>query len=154
MRLAMDKLDEIEFSRLPKQERRLERLEIEVEVAFLDSVEGGDDCNDADSQQLSHEAPTPVRANTTQKRRPFSADINSDMQTTSTSQHARETIQVTGKVKKDLSLLSDALDKLVASIDSVESRGSAEVRKRKKGLSSYAVKLMDRVDGLISQIQP
>ena len=161
----MDKLDEIEYSRLPKQERKLEMLEIAIDEAFLNSVDGGDEdydgtirSEDEATQQDSNEAATPIRANITQKGQFSSHDDNHDVTTASTtlsssSVHARRKVQVSGKVKNDLATLSDALDKLVAYIDSVESKGNAEVKKRKKGLSTCAVKMMEKVDGLISQIQ-
>jgi hypothetical protein len=60
---------------------------------------------------------------------------------------------VSGKIRTDLSGLSDAVDKLAFKVDSVESHGDAEVRQRKKALSKHLVILMERVDSLISRVQ-
>ena len=109
----MDQLDEIEYSKLPKQERLLELLEISVEIASLNSVDGG---------ETNNNLPSTVSL-------------------------------LPGKIKKDVAMLSSALDDLAASIDSVQSLQNKDVKGRKKLLSQIAVDLMERVDYLICQIE-
>jgi len=49
----------------------------------------------------------------------------------------------------DLSVLSYSLDKLAADVDTVQSHGDDDVRKRKKDLSKKIVQMMNVVDGFM-----
>ncbi len=120
----MEELDELEYSKLPKQETLLEQLEIEIEVASLNSI---------DDDDLTQQPSTFLRQSPT-----------------STGSTTR--VHVTGKIKKDVAMLSSALDNLIASVDSIPSLQSNEVKQRKKQLSNVAVQLLERIDIVISRI--
>lgn len=62
-------------------------------------------------------------------------------------------ILITPAIRTELGILSDAVDKLVANIDAIDSHGDDNVRGRKKELSQQLVQLMARVDLLIAQVQ-
>ncbi len=123
----MEELDELEYSKLPKQESLLEQLEIEIDVASLNSI---------DDDHAAQQTPAFLR--------------QSPDSSTSTGSTTR--VHVTGKIKKDVAMLSSALDNLIASIDSIPSLQSNEVKQRKKHLSNVAVQLLERIDIVISRI--
>lgn len=124
----MEELDELEYSKLPKQETLLEQLEIEIEVASLNSI---------DDDDLTQQPYTFLRQ---------SPDSSTSTGGSTTRVH------VTGKIKKDVAMLSSALDNLIASIDSIPSLQSNEIKQRKKQLSNVAVQLLERIDIVISRI--
>jgi hypothetical protein len=103
-REAWDALDGLEANALPREEKRLEKLEIAVETARLNSVDGSDD-------QILEQYP---------------------------------------QIKRDLSMVSYRLDKVAAEVDSVQSHGNVEVKRRKKHLSNTIVYMMERADSLIA----
>ena len=104
VREAWDALDGLEASAVPREEKRLEKVEIAFETARLNSVDGSDD-------QILEQYP---------------------------------------QIKKDLSMVSYRLDKVAAEVDSVQSHGNAEVKRRKKHLSRTLVGMMERADTLIA----
>uniref|UniRef100_A0A7S2U8C1 BAG domain-containing protein n=1 Tax=Attheya septentrionalis TaxID=420275 RepID=A0A7S2U8C1_9STRA len=60
-----------------------------------------------------------------------------------------ETLPV--QLKKQLAMLSSQLDALAADVDSIQSNGDAEVKRRKKYLSVKLVEMMERADKIIGQ---
>ena len=104
VREAWDALDGLEASAVPREEKRLEKVEIAFETARLNSVDGADD-------QILEQCP---------------------------------------QIKKNLSMVSYRLDKVAAEVDSVQSHGNAEVKRRKKHLSRTLVGMMERADALIA----
>ena len=89
---------------MPREMNRLEQVEISIETARLNSVDGSDD-------QILEQYP---------------------------------------QIKKDLSMVSYRLDKVAAEVDSVQSHGNVEVKRRKKYLSNKLVCMMERADSLIA----
>ncbi len=131
IRLAMEKLDDLEYSKLPKQEYLLEQLELEIEVASLNSV---------DDDVTTH--PSPLRQQQTNPNTTSSGTLN----------NYGGGVHVSGKTKQNIAILSSKLDDLVAAIDSIASLQSHELKQRKKELSNVAVKLLERIDILISKV--
>lgn len=129
VRLAMDELDELEYSKLPKQERLLEQLELEIEVASLNSIDDG---------VMTFSSLRQTNTNTTSDKTSCNSYVGG--------------VHVTGKTKQKIAMLSSTLDDLVASIDSIPSLQTHELKQRKKVLSNIAVKLLERVDILISKV--
>ena len=104
IREAWDALDGLEANAVPREMNRLEQVEIAIETARLNSVDGSDD-------QILEQYP---------------------------------------QIKKDLSMVSYRLDKVAAEVDSVQSHGNVEVKRRKKYLSNKLVCMMERADSLIA----
>mmetsp|Transcript_8580 Transcript_8580/g.18469 ORF Transcript_8580/g.18469 Transcript_8580/m.18469 type:complete len:176 (-) Transcript_8580:53-580(-) len=116
VREAVDALDELESNGIPKEEKRLEKVEIAIETARLNSVDDP--------------SPTPGEQGD-------ATDLDN-------------IFEQYPQIKNDLSMLSYQLDKVAANIDSVQSCGSVEVKRRKKYLSNLLVKMMEKTDGLIA----
>ncbi len=131
VRLAMEKLDELEYSKLPKREHLLEQLELEIELASLNSV---------DDDVTTHQSPLRHQTNP-----------NTTSAGTLNNSHGGG-VHVSGKTKQNIAILSSKLDDLVAAIDSIATLQSHELKQRKKVLSSEAVKLLERIDILISKV--
>ena len=104
IREAWDALDGLEANAVPREMNRLEQVEISIETARLNSVDGSDD-------QILEQYP---------------------------------------QIKKDLSMVSYRLDKVAAEVDSVQSHGNVEVKRRKKCLSNKLVGMTERADSLIA----
>jgi hypothetical protein len=125
----MDELDELEYSKLPQQERLLEQLELEIEVASLNSIDDDVTTFPALRQTNTHTTSAKIWNNS-----------------------SFDGVHVTGKTKQKIAMLSSTLDDLVASIDSIPSLQTHKLKQRKKVLSNIAVELLERVDILISKI--
>jgi uncharacterized protein (DUF3084 family) len=119
IRKAMGQLDSINED-MNDCESQLEGIEISVQRAVLDSVDGpavsSDEIMDGSS--------------------------NEELQI--------QTFQQNPELRKDIGFLSTRLDKLAAQIDSVLSHSDDEVKNRKKELSNKVVGLMDEIDKLIA----
>lgn len=126
VREAMDALEELESESIAAEEAALERVEIAVEVARLNSVDGPENSS----------PPRGSRTETTKDGRTDGLEPDS-------------LFQQIPSLKRDLSGLSHRLDGLAAEVDSVRSCGDADVKRRKKRLSNVLVRMMERVDSLI-----
>lgn len=130
VREATDSLDDLESELIPAEEVALERIEVAVEVARLNSVDGPENSS----------PPRGSRTETTEDGRTDALESDSLFQ------------QIPG-LKRDLSGLSHRLDGLAAEVDSVRSCGDADVKRRKKRLSNVLVRMMERVDSLIERCE-
>lgn len=125
VRESMDTLDELEGASIPKEENVLEQIEVTVETARLNSVDGP--------------ASPAKNAGSAEEVGDSTVDAGKNDEILSQYPHLR----------KDISTLSYRLDKLAATADSVQSHGNVEVKQRKKQLSSILVKMMERTDALM-----
>jgi len=125
VRESMDSLDEIEGVSIPKEERVLEKIEVTVETARLNTVDG------------------PVFTTNTGGKNPTDDVVLS-------AGGDNEVLSQYPHLRTDISTLSYRLDKLAATADSAQSHGNVEVKRRKKQLSSIIVKMMERTDALMA----
>ena len=119
IRDALDILNDVEQRLMPKEQHRLEQIEVTIETAKLNSVDGP-------SGKSSQVEGKEIRDSNILEQSP--------------------------RLKKDLSTLSDRLDKLAAKVDSVRSRNDPQLKNRKKCLSSELVSFADRCDSIISSL--
>mmetsp|Transcript_3704 Transcript_3704/g.8107 ORF Transcript_3704/g.8107 Transcript_3704/m.8107 type:complete len:191 (-) Transcript_3704:113-685(-) len=122
LRQSMDDLDKVE-DRMCKSEDQLEQIEILVERARLESVDGS---SSATSQ-------TPA------------ADVNSD-------ELKAQLFQQNPELRTRIGIFSNKLDTLAAIIDSIKSHSDEEVKRRKKQYSNRIVELMDELDRMIASL--
>lgn len=120
MREVTDTLEHIELKCIPKECKRLHKLEIIISTAKLNSVDEGE-----------------IRPNDMDDKK--DEDTNNEYYMYS---------QIPS-LSKDLATLSYNLDKLAADIDSVQSHGNNTVKTKKKELSNVIVNMMNTVDALI-----
>mmetsp|Transcript_1540 Transcript_1540/g.2208 ORF Transcript_1540/g.2208 Transcript_1540/m.2208 type:complete len:202 (+) Transcript_1540:46-651(+) len=140
IREAVDALDDLEYIKLVKQKKKLDKVEIMVEVARLNSVDDGEEegCDSGDGNSATmitdekHEMQNQPQGQSSKSKSPLSQTP-------------------TPALSKDLSMLSYTLDKLAAEIDSVQSCGDADVKRRKKEISKAIVKMMEKVDGYLKE---
>ena len=125
IREAIDILDDVEI-RLKKQKKKLDKVEMVVEVARLNSVDSVDDSNADDTNDADNEH-------------------------AKTKQNVQVLSNVSPLLSKDLSMLSYTLDKLASEIDSVQSSGDVDVKRRKKEMSGVLVSMMERIDGFLKE---
>ena len=109
IRDAVDTLEEVEL-KLKKQKKKLDKVEIMIEVERLNSVDGVSDGSDSINQ-----------------------------------------LEPSVTLSKDLTMLSYTLDKIAAEIDSVQSYGDVDVKRRKKENSSTLVSMMEKVDRFLKE---
>lgn len=119
IRKSMDELDGISKD-MTKYDPQLERIEILVQRALLESVDG------------------PALHDLTETRDSSKEEIQ------------KQIFKQNPELRKDIGFFSSKLDKLAARIDSVLSHGDDEVKIRKKLLSNKAVTMMDGFDNLLS----
>lgn len=115
-RESVDTLDGVE-SKIKKQTKKLEKIEIMVEVERLNSVDDGYD--------NSEETKVPQSKN--------------------------GTLSISSSLAKDVSILSSTLDRIAGEIDSVQSHGDLDIKKRKKEFSKLLVSMMDKVDRILKE---
>lgn len=120
IRESTDTLEHIEFKCIPKELKRLNKLEIVISTATLNSVDEGEMKND--EMGMNHEKDT---------------------------NNAYYMYSQIPSLSKDLGTLSYNLDKLAADVDAVQSHGNDSVKAKKKELSNRIVKMMNTVDDLI-----
>jgi hypothetical protein len=120
VRESTDALEHIELKCIPKELKRLNKLEIVISTASLNSVDEGE--MKKDEMGMNQEE-----------------DRN----------NAYYMYAQIPSLSKDLGTLSYNLDKLAANVDAVQSYGNETVRRKKKDLSNRIVKMMNSVDFLI-----
>lgn len=125
IRVSIDCLDEIS-KELTKCEAHLDRIEIIVQRALLESVDGP--VGNADHSDAS--------------------GINPH----SKEEIKNQIFQQNPDLRKDIGFLSSRLDRLAARVDSVLSHSDDEVKKRKKHSSTRVVELMDALDKLVATL--
>lgn len=103
---------------------QFERIEIVVQRALLESVDGSN-----------------VASDETQNNDPKSKE---DIQ--------KQIFEHNSELRKDIGFFSTRLDRLAARIDSVLSNSDEEVKKKKKELSNSAVSLMESLDTMIMSL--
>ena len=119
IRKSMDELDEISKD-MTKCDPQLERIEMLVQRALLESVDG-----------------------------PALHDL-SEASDSSKEEIHKQIFKQNPELRKDIGFFSTKLDRLAARIDSVLSHGDDEVKIRKKLLSNKAVLMMDGLDSLLA----
>jgi len=158
IRKAIDALDDLSERKIPKQGRKLDKIDCTIQLAKLNSVDDDDDNNgddddtnntdnamDNESVNTTNTTNSTITTNTTNT-------MSSGSSTTTTSSRRRHYIlSQTPQIKSELSGLSYNLDKLAAEVDAIQSHGDGEVKRRKKTLSTMLVQMMERVDGFISE---
>lgn len=122
LRQSMDELDKVE-DRMGKSEEQLEQIEVLVERARLESVDG--------STSSSPEA----------------EDCAS-----SSEELTKELFRQHPELRTRMGIFSNKLDTLAAMIDDVKSNSDDEVKQRKKQLSNRVVELMTEMDKMISSL--
>eukprot|EP00554_Chaetoceros_debilis_P004705 CAMPEP_0194092222 /NCGR_PEP_ID=MMETSP0149-20130528/45925_1 /TAXON_ID=122233 /ORGANISM="Chaetoceros debilis, Strain MM31A-1" /LENGTH=173 /DNA_ID=CAMNT_0038777093 /DNA_START=71 /DNA_END=592 /DNA_ORIENTATION=- len=120
VRDAIDELEKIE-ALVKKQKKKLNKVDILMETAKLNSVDHDDDNNNT------------------------AEEIN-DGQETSTQKKKHYILDQIPAIEKDLGLLSSSLDSLAAKVDSVQSSGDVDIKRQKRELSRTVVGMMDKVD--------
>lgn len=122
LRQSMDTLDNVE-EKMGKSGEQLEQIEILVERARLESVDGSNtSSSDADEDEM-----------------------NSD-------EVKKQIFQHNPEMRMKIGIFSNKLDTLAASIDSVKSHSDTEVKQRKKHLSTRIVELMNELDRMIASL--
>ncbi|KAL7531149.1 hypothetical protein ACHAXR_003872 [Thalassiosira sp. AJA248-18] len=122
LRQSMDELDKIK-DRMVKSEDQLEQIEILVERARLESVDGS-----SISASPSEEGVV----------------SNDELKT--------QLFQQSPELRTRIGIFSNKLDTLAATIDAVKSHSDQEVKLRKKQLSNRIVELMTELDGMIDSL--
>ena len=123
IRDAFDELDKVEYKQLRKEQKRLEKIEVAIELAKLNSVDAGYEksCNEGSGNATS-------------------SNDNTDEAGTN------YILAQSPNLTKDLAGLSYNLDVLAATVDSVTSHNDLELKARKKRLSNKLVQMMEQVD--------
>mmetsp|Transcript_28378 Transcript_28378/g.33613 ORF Transcript_28378/g.33613 Transcript_28378/m.33613 type:complete len:220 (-) Transcript_28378:276-935(-) len=154
IRNAIDALDDLSERKIPKQGRKLDKIDCTIQLAKLNSVDDDDDDDDDTEHAVDNESvntsTTTNSASTSTTNNTMQTTLSSGSSTTTSSSRRRHYIlSQTPQVSKELSSLSYNLDKLAAEVDAIQSHGDAEVKRRKKALSTLLVQMMERVDGFI-----
>lgn len=129
VRDAFDELDKVEYKQLKKERKRLEKIEVTIQLAKLNSVDSGMEGNDKKSSASSSADSTVVEGDET----------------------LNDILAQTPTLTKDLAGLSYSLDVLASTVDSVGSHGNVDVKARKKVLSNALVQMMERVDSFLKE---
>jgi len=130
VREAVDMLDSL-GSKIKKNKKKLEKIEVMVEVEKLNSVDDGQSSNNNYKNNNDNDGDS------------NSNNIVEDSITTS--------LTPSPLLSKELSMLSYTLDKLAADIDSVKSCNDIEVKRRKKEFSKMLVSMMEVVDSFFKE---
>mmetsp|Transcript_22176 Transcript_22176/g.44404 ORF Transcript_22176/g.44404 Transcript_22176/m.44404 type:complete len:194 (-) Transcript_22176:307-888(-) len=130
IRVAMDELDAVE-EQMTMAEVQLETIEILIERTLLESVDG----------------PTVASTGLSDEDRNIGDPSNTDR-----IDLQKQLFQQHPELKKDIALFSNLLDKLAASIDAINSQSDDEVKRRKKGLSTKIVYLMNELDRMMASL--
>jgi hypothetical protein len=123
IRQSMNDLDHAE-KRIVESEKELEKIEISIERARLESVDDG-------STATAGTSPAAGAAKDDESRK-------------------QSLFQQDPILRTKIGLYSNNLDKIASSIDSVKSHSDEEVKRRKKTLSNNIVELMNELDRMIS----
>jgi len=121
LRKSMEELDKVEGS-MSKSGEQLEQIEILIERARLESVDGSNNTSAEDDEQLNSEEA---------KKRFF---------------------QQNPELRTRIAIFSNKLDTLAAMIDSTKSHSDDEVKRRKKYLSNCIVALMTELDRMVASL--
>jgi len=160
IREAIDSLDELANRAIPKQGRKLDKIDCTIQLAKLNSVDDdGDDDNtgsyaDNDNESVTTNTTTASASTTATANTAKTSSTSTSSNTTTSSASARRRhyiVSQTPQISKELITLSLNLDKLAAKVDAIQSHGDGDVRRRKKELSTLLVEMMDRVDAFISE---
>ena len=130
VREAVDMLDSL-GSKIKKNKKKLEKIEVMVEVEKLNSVDDGQSSNNNYKNNNDNDGDS------------NSNNIMEDSITTS--------LNPSPLLSKELSMLSYTLDKLAADIDSVKSCNDIEVKRRKKEFSKMLVSMMEVLDSFLKE---
>jgi len=125
LRQSMNELDKVEV-RIDKSDRQLEEIEILIERARLESVDGS----------------------TT----PLSISQQTQNEKTTQEELTNRLFQQYPKLRTQIGIFSNKLDTLAACIDDIQSHADDEVKTRKKGLSNRIVDLMNGLDTMIASL--
>lgn len=129
LRQSMDQLEKIE-GRMIKSETQLEHIEVLVEKARLDSVDGSTATADADDNNKE----------------------DKDKDTLSAEEVKASLFQSNPELRTRIGIFSNKLDTIAAQIDDVKSHSDEEVKQKKKQLSNRIVQLMNEMDGMIASL--
>ena len=130
LRKSMNELDKVEV-RIVKSDQQLEQIEVLIERARLESVDG--------STKL-----TPRMKNGNSKPQP-QAQISQEELT-------NRLFQQYPQLRTKIGIFSNKLDTLAACIDDIKSHSDDEVKSRKKALSNRIVALMNSLDDMIATL--
>ena len=130
LRKSMNELDKVEV-RIVKSDQQLEQIEVLIEKARLESVDG--------STKL-----TPRMKNGNSKPQP-QAQISQEELT-------NRLFQQYPQLRTKIGIFSNKLDTLAACIDDIKSHSDDEVKSRKKALSNRTVALMNSLDEMIATL--
>ena len=135
LRQSMDKLDQVEI-RITKSDQQLEEIEILIERARLESVDGS----------TTNDITTTEGTSIQQKQ---SQSINDKI---TQEELTNRLFQQYPKLRTKIGIFSNKLDTLAACIDDIKSHSDDEVKTRKKYLSNRIVELMNGLDGMIATL--
>ena len=167
IREAVDELERIEMKLLPKERRRLEKVEVAIQVAKLNSVDddedgNADDVNNHDNTEdtFNENSLTNQDNGTTVKNinetkpndpKPRSMEKHQETNTNNNTKHKHYILHQTPSLTKDLSTISYNLDKIASQVDAIQSYSDENVKGQKKKLSNELVKMMELVDGFLAE---
>ena len=135
LRQSMDKLDQVEI-RITKSDEQLEQIEVLIERARLESVDGS----------TTNDITTTEGTSIQQKQ---SQSINDKI---TQEELTNRLFQQYPKLRTKIGIFSNKLDTLAACIDDIKSHSDDEVKTRKKYLSNRIVELMNGLDGMIATL--
>ena len=123
-----------------------------IQLTKLNSVDNDDDDIEKDEEDaaINETIDTNSPANTNN----FTRSTGSSSATVSSSSSERRRhyiVSQTPQITNELSSLSYNLDNLAARVHEVLSYGNADLKRRKKELSTKLVGMMEKVDGFISE---
>ena len=130
LRKSMNELDKVEV-RIVKSDQQLEQIEVLIERARLESVDG--------STKL-----TPRMKNGNNNPQPQSQISQEEL--------TNRLFQQYPQLRTKIGIFSNKLDTLAACIDDIKSHSDEEVKSRKKALSNRIVALMNSLDGMIATL--
>jgi len=131
LRKSMNELDKVEV-RIVKSDQQLEQIEVLIEKARLESVDG--------STKL-----TPRMKNGNSSKPQPQAQVSQEELT-------NRLFQQYPQLRTKIGIFSNKLDTLAACIDDIKSHSDEEVKSRKKALSNRIVALMNGLDDMIATL--
>jgi len=131
LRKSMNELDKVEV-RIVKSDQQLEQIEVLIEKARLESVDG--------STKL-----TPRMKNGNSSKPQPQAQVSQEELT-------NRLFQQYPQLRTKIGIFSNKLDTLAACIDDIKSHSDDEVKSRKKTLSNRIVALMNSLDDMIATL--
>lgn len=136
LRQSMDKLDQVEI-RITKSDEQLEQIEVLIERARLESVDGSTTnigTRDDEGTSIQQKQSQSINDKITQE------------------ELTNRLFQQYPKLRTKIGIFSNKLDTLAACIDDIKSHSDDEVKTRKKYLSNRIVELMNGLDGMIATL--